>query len=86
MEEVFPALAGVAVGLVAQLLRSVRLRAILIGVFGLAFGACASWISGELSVSWIYLVVDTVQVIGASLITMIVIWASRRYRARAIPR
>jgi hypothetical protein len=50
MEEIFPVLAGVAVGLVAHLMGSIRLRAILIGVFGFAFGACASWISGELFV------------------------------------
>jgi hypothetical protein len=86
MEEVFPVLGGIAVGLVAQLLGSIRLRAVLIGVFGLAFGACASWISGELAVSWAYLVVDTLQVVGASLVTAIAIWASRRYGARSIAR
>jgi hypothetical protein len=82
MEEIFPVLAGVGIGLVAHLMGSIRLRAILIGVFGFAFGACASWISGELFVSWIYLVVDTVQVVGASLVTATVIWVSRRHRAR----
>lgn len=58
MEEVFPVLAGIAVGLVTHLVGSIRLRAVLIGFFGLAFGACASWISGELAISWVYLVID----------------------------
>ena len=82
MEEVFPVLAGVAVGLVAHLVGPIRLRAILIGVFGLAFGACASWISGELATSWVYLVIDTAQVLGASVMTafLVSVWLQRQAR------
>jgi hypothetical protein len=82
MEEVFPVLAGVAVGLVAHLAGSIRFRALLIGVFGVAFGACASWTSGELAVSWVYLLVDTAQVMGASVMTLFLarLWLRRQAR------
>ena len=85
MEEVFPVLAGVAVGLVAHLVGPIRLRAILIGVFGLAFGACASWISGELAISWVYLVIDPAQVLGASVLTtfLVSVWLRRQARRMA---
>jgi hypothetical protein len=42
MEEVFPILAGVALGLVTHLVRSLQLKAVLVCLFGTAFGACAS--------------------------------------------
>jgi len=86
MEEVFPVLVGVAVGLVAHLVGSIRFRALLIGVFGVTFGACASWISGELAVSWVYLVIDTVQVIGASVMTMFLVRVWLRRQARRVAR
>ena len=86
MEEVFPVLAGVAVGLVAHLIGSIRLRAILIGVFGVAFGACASWISGELALSWLYLVIDIAQVIGASVMAMLLVRGWLRRQARRVAR
>jgi len=82
MDEVFPVLAGVVVGLASALLRSMPSKVILIGLMGLAFGVCASWISGELSISWMYLVVDAVQVIGATAMTslLVKIWLTRRAR------
>ena len=86
MEEMFPVLAGVAVGLVAHLVGSIRFRALLIGVFGVAFGACASWVSGELAVSWVYLLIDTVQVIGASVMTMVLVRVWLRRQARRVAR
>lgn len=84
MEEVFPVLAGVAVGLVAHLVGSIRFRALLIGVFGVAFGTCAGWVSGELAVSWVYLLIDTVQVIGASVMTMFLVRVWLRRQARRV--
>ena len=85
MEEVFPVLAGVVLGLVAHLVGSSSLRVILIGVFGVAFGACASWMSGELAVSWVYLLIDTAQVIGASVMTLFLVrvWLRRQARREA---
>ena len=86
MEEVFPVLAGVAVGLVAHQVGSIRLRALLIAVLGVAFGACASWISGELALSWVYLVIDTVQVIGAGVMTTFLVRTWLRRHARQVAR
>ena len=86
MQEVFPVLAGVAVGLVAHLVPPIRLRASLIAVFSLAFGASASWISGELAISWVYLVIDTAQVLGASVMTTFLVSVWLRRQARRIAR
>jgi hypothetical protein len=82
MDEVFPVLAGVVVGLASALVKSMSSKAILIGLMGLAFGVCASWISGELSISWVYLVVDAAQVIGAAAMTafLVRIWLRREAR------
>jgi hypothetical protein len=59
MEDVFPMLAGVAIGLATLHLRRNWLSIALVGTLGIAFGAVASWISGELAISWIYLLIDT---------------------------
>jgi hypothetical protein len=61
MEEVFPVLAGVVVGLVTSRVMQTWLRVIAVVLLGLAFGAIASWISGELALSWVYVVIDTAQ-------------------------
>ena len=80
MDEVFPVLAGIAIGLAAASVSSTILRALLIGILGIAFGFAASWLAGELAISWVYLLVDTAQVIGASVLTMglVVMWRRRR--------
>jgi hypothetical protein len=56
-----------------------------IAVVGLALGTTASWISGELAISWVYVFIDTLQVTVASVMTLGLIAAWRR-RARWIPR
>ena len=86
MEEVFPVLAGVVVGLVAHLLRSTRVRAIFIGVFAVGFGACASWISGELVISWLYVLIDVAQVLASSIMTTVLVGAWLRHQARRTAR
>src|SRR2546427_13176533 len=62
-------------------------RRLLIAVFGVAIGATASWISGELAISWIYVLIDTAQVVGASVLTgiLVTVWLRRR-RARPAAR
>ncbi len=86
MEEVFPVLAGVVVGLATFSVGPVWLRALLIGVLGVGLGAVASWISGELAVSWIYVLIDTAQVIGAAVMTGVLVKAWLRRRARSMAR
>jgi hypothetical protein len=86
MEEILPVSAGVVLGLAAHLMGSVRLRALLIGSFGVAIGAFAAWTSGELAISWMYLVIDTAQVVGVSVMTAFLMrawsWRHRRNMAQ----
>jgi len=84
MDEVFPVLSGVVLGLVTVLVRPVWLKAIFIGSIGPAFGFCASWISGELTISWVYLLIDTIQVVGAAVATAILIRIWLRHQARRL--
>jgi high-affinity Fe2+/Pb2+ permease len=84
MDEVLPVLAGIAVGLVAERLPSSIPRTVFIAALGVAFGFAASWLSGELAISWVYLLIDTAQVVAASILTMGLVVAWRRRRARRI--
>jgi hypothetical protein len=83
MDEVFPVLAGVIVGLVVPTVMPSRLRWPALVVLSVALGAVASWISGELAVSAVYILIDAAQVLGASLATWALAAAWRRGPARA---
>jgi len=85
MEEVFPVLAGVVLGLVTYALRPIWLKAVAIAVLGLALGAVASSVSGELAVSSIYVLIDAAQVIVAAVMTGLLakVWLRRRARVQA---
>ncbi|PYN04259.1 MAG: hypothetical protein DME07_03905 [Candidatus Rokuibacteriota bacterium] len=87
MHEVFPVLAGIGLGLATSAVRANWLKSLLIAVLGLAIGATASRVSGELAISWVYVLIDTAQVVGASVLTgiLVTVWVRRR-RARAIAR
>jgi hypothetical protein len=82
MDEVFPVLAGIALGLGTFTLRWMWLRVVVVGILGVSLGAAASWISGELAVSWLYVLVDAAQVIMAALLTgaLVRMWLRRRAR------
>jgi hypothetical protein len=82
MEEVFPVLSGGVIGLVTYNLRPTWLKAVAIAVLGVALGAVASWVSGELAVSGIYILIDVAQVIGAAVMTGVLVKAWLRRRAR----
>jgi len=69
MEEVFPVTAGVVLGLVIAYLVSARLRGWVLAVAGVLVGFTASWVSGELAVSWLYVLVDVAQVLVAGAMT-----------------
>ncbi len=79
MEEVFPVASGVVLGFVVALLVSGRLRGWVLGGGSLVIGATASWISGELAVSWLYLLIDIGQVLAAGTLTWILAVRWRRY-------
>jgi len=76
MEEVFPVLSGIVVGLVLGFIPQ-RIRMLALGALSVAFGTLASWISGELAVSWIYLLIDIAQVLGAALLTSVLVTRMR---------
>jgi hypothetical protein len=52
MREVIPLFAGLLVGGGLALVRSMRLRAVLLPVLSLVVGAAASWVNGELQSHW----------------------------------
>lgn len=78
MEEVFPVASGVVLGLVVAYLVSGRLRGWILAVGSIVIGTTASWISGELKVSWLYLPVDVGQVLVAGALTWILAARWRR--------
>jgi hypothetical protein len=82
MDEVFPVLAGVIVGLVVPtVVSSARGRWVVLVALGVVLGAVASWISGELAISAVYLLIDIAQVLGAAIATTVLVGAWRRRRA-----
>ncbi len=83
MSEVFPVLAGVVVGLAIHHLRSTWIGAILLAAGGVGFGAVASWISGELAISSVYVLIDAAQVFAAGALTAVLV---ARWRRRAAAR
>jgi len=82
MDEVFPVLAGVIVGLVIPtVVSSSRVRWIVLVALSVVLGAVASWISGELAISAAYLLIDIAQVLGAAMATMVLVGVWRRRRS-----
>jgi hypothetical protein len=69
MEEVFPVGSGVVLGLVVAYLAPSRLRGWVLGCFSVLIGALAAWVSGELAISRVYLLIDTAQVLVAGAMT-----------------
>lgn len=83
MEEVFPVLAGIVVGLLLHPLKSRVLRSILVLVAGVGFGTLAAWLAGELAVSPVYVAIDAAQVAAAAILTAMAVTAWRRRQLRA---
>ena len=82
MEEVFPVLAGVVVGLALHPVKSRVLRSVLAPIAALGFGALAAWGSGELAISPIYVAIDAAQVAIAAILTAMLVTAWRRRALR----
>jgi len=78
MDEVFQVLAGVVRGLLLHGISSLSRRGAIAGAASVAIGALASWISGELAVSWLYVLIDTAQVLVSALLTSVLVRAWRR--------
>lgn len=71
MEEVLPVLSGIVIGLITHRLSPVALRAVLFAVLTVVAGGGASWVSGELAISSMYILVDVAQVLVAGVLASI---------------
>ena len=80
MYEILAIVAGVVIGLIAARLSSTALKIATIIMGSVAVGAIVSSISGELSISWGFLVFDIGQVLIAAAVAMTLsaVWRSRR--------
>lgn len=68
MQEFFPILAGFIIGLAVQKISNTKVRIVTLVVLCLIFGALASFISGELAISWGFISVDAALVwLGAAI-------------------
>lgn len=80
MYEILAIVAGVVIGLIAARLSSTALKIATIIMGSVAVGAIVSSISGELSISWGFLVFDIGQVLIAAAVAMTLsaVWRNRR--------
>jgi MFS-type transporter involved in bile tolerance (Atg22 family) len=79
MDEIFPVLAGVLLGVIIAGIDNRRFRVGILLLAGIALGITASWISGELQISAWYALIDCAQVVGAAvMIAVLVRMRSRR--------
>jgi hypothetical protein len=78
-ERSFPVVAGVLSALLVWKYVPVRFRAFALGACGLIFGAVAALISGELFVSWVFLVIDTALVLLAAVLTTALVAGWQRF-------
>jgi hypothetical protein len=78
--EILAIVAGVLIGLIAARLSSIPLKIAAIVTGSVAVGAIVSSISGELSISWGFLVFDIGQVVIAAAVAMTLsaVWRNRR--------
>jgi hypothetical protein len=83
VEETFPVGSGVVLGLVVAYLISGRLRGWVLAIGSVAIGVTASWISGELEASRLYILVDAGQALIAGALTSILAVRWRRLAAIA---
>jgi hypothetical protein len=85
MDEVLPVLAGFVLGLVSYAPRR-WLNVVVSGVLSIGFGALSAWLSGELAVSWSYVLIDSAQVCAAAAMTGLLVRAWLRNRTRVVAR
>ena len=80
MDELFPVLMGICIGLVVQRIAAVRRRNLALVGLSILAGFTASYISGELFVSWDFLLFDIPLVFLAAGVTMFVFGWQRALR------
>jgi hypothetical protein len=77
MNEVFPVVAGVVIGLATQLLIVSRWRTHFLVGLSLVFGLAATVVSGEVELSWGFLPIDVALVLLSAAATAVVTAAVR---------
>jgi hypothetical protein len=83
MQEIVPLVAGVAVALLTQHFGAgLGSKVIALLVCSAGIGAVVSFVSGELFVSWIYLMIDTALTLLAAGVTMALLAARQRWLPR----
>jgi hypothetical protein len=90
MDEVFPILAGVALGFIFWRRPKTIITTLLLALIAIGTAVIASTISGELALSWWYVGADLIEVVFAALATTMVAsrasaWLSRRERLAGRP-
>jgi len=83
VNEVFPVVAGVLSALLVWKYVAVRLWAVALGACGVIFGTIAAFISGELFISWVFLVIDTALVLLSAIATAAIATWLQWYRRQA---
>lgn len=79
MHELIPVVFGVVIGLAVQEVRGLRLRTMGLVVLCLVGGTVASWINGELEVSYAFVSVDALLVWFGALaaLSLATVWRRR---------
>ena len=83
MQEIVPLAAGVVITFLVQRFGTApRSKIVALLVASVIIGAVASFVSGELFVSWIFLVIDTALTLLAAGVTMALLTARQRWLLR----
>ena len=81
MQELFPFTTGFLLGWIVQLIPDRRLRVVALVILCAIFGAIASFISGELSISWGFLSIDMALVWFGAALSAGLITGWRRFKS-----
>jgi hypothetical protein len=80
MYEIVPIALGFMLALLIRRLSSSHLRLLALVTGSVIIGAVASFFSGELFVSWSFLVIDTALALLSASVTMVLVAGWERYR------
>ena len=73
MQELLPIIAGLATALVLRHRVDLVFRSVALAVCSLAFGALASYVSGELFTSWTYVAIDATLVLLSAGVALVLL-------------